>query len=62
MSRVAYANVVGSLIYAMVCTRLDILHAVRVVSMYMHDPNKGHWQAVKWILRLVESLRCWLSL
>ena len=25
--------------------------AVGVVSTYRHDPNKGHWQVVKWILR-----------
>ena len=24
---------------------------IGVVSRYMHDPSKGHWQAVKWILR-----------
>ena len=35
----------------MVCTRLNILHAVGVMSRYMHDPGKGHWQVVKWILR-----------
>ena len=23
----------------------------RVVSKYMHDLGKGHWQAVKWVLR-----------
>ena len=51
MSRVPYANVVGSLMYTMVCTRPNISHAVGVVSRYMHDPSKGHWQAVKWILR-----------
>ena len=51
MSGVPYANVVGSLMYVMVCTRLDISHAVGVVSRYMHDLGKGHWQAVKWIIR-----------
>ena len=51
MSRVPYSNAVGSLMYAMVCTRPDISQAVGVVSRYMHDPGKGHWQAVKWILR-----------
>ena len=29
--------------YAMVCTRPNISHAVGVVSRYMHDPCKGHW-------------------
>uniref|UniRef100_A0A3Q7HML1 Retrovirus-related Pol polyprotein from transposon TNT 1-94 n=1 Tax=Solanum lycopersicum TaxID=4081 RepID=A0A3Q7HML1_SOLLC len=32
MALVPYASVVGSLMYAMVCTRPDIAHAVGVVS------------------------------
>ncbi|KAE8664954.1 hypothetical protein F3Y22_tig00112738pilonHSYRG01227 [Hibiscus syriacus] len=50
MSKVPYASAVGSLMYAMVCTRSDISQAIGVVSRYMHDPGKEHWQAVKWIL------------
>ena len=53
MSKVPYASAVGSLMYAMVCTRPDISQAVGVVSRYMHDPGKEHWQAVKWILRYI---------
>ena len=53
MSKVPYSNAVGSLMYAMVCTRPDISQAVGVVSRYMHDPGKEHWQAVKWILRYI---------
>ncbi|XP_070029435.1 secreted RxLR effector protein 161-like [Nicotiana sylvestris] len=44
MSKVLYASAVGSLIYAMVCTRPDIAHAVGVVSRYMSDPGKEHWE------------------
>ncbi|GKC37955.1 transposable element [Tanacetum coccineum] len=55
MENVPYANAVGSLMYAMICTRPDISHAVRMVSRYMHKPGKGHWQAVKWILRYIHN-------
>ena len=34
----------------MVCTRPDIAHAMAVVSRFMNDPGKEHWNAVKWIL------------
>jgi hypothetical protein len=34
----------------MVCTRLDIAHAVGVVRRYMKNIVKEHWEAVKWIL------------
>eukprot|EP00253_Pinus_taeda_P026081 PITA_26081 len=39
MSRIPYANVVGCLMYAMVCTQPDISHAVGVVSRYMANPG-----------------------
>eukprot|EP00253_Pinus_taeda_P023027 PITA_23027 len=51
MSKVPYASVVGSLMYAMVCTRPNIAHVVGVVSMYMNNLGKEHWIAVEWILR-----------
>ena len=51
MSTVSYACDVGSLMYAMICTRPDIAHAVNVVSRFMSKPGKEHWKAVQWILR-----------
>ena len=42
MARVPYSSVVGSLMYAMVCTRLNIFQSVSMVSRYMHDPGKSH--------------------
>ena len=50
-----YASVIGSLMYAMVCTRLDIAHVVGVVSRFMSRPGKQHWEAVKWILRYLKG-------
>ena len=50
MAMILYAFAIGSLMYAMVCTRPDIAHAVEVVSTYMSNPGKHHWEAVKWIL------------
>ena len=55
MSKVPYALAIGNLMYAMVCTRLDIAHAVEVVSRYMSRPGKQHWEAVKWILRCLRG-------
>ena len=50
MMKVPYASAVGSLMYAMVCTRPDIGYVVGVVSRFMSNPSKEHWNAVKWIL------------
>jgi hypothetical protein len=55
MSRIPYANAVGSLMCAMVSTRLDISHAVGVVSRYMENLGKEHWAAVKWVLRYLRG-------
>jgi len=55
MSKVPYASAVGSLMYAMVCTRPDIAHAVGVVSRFLSNPGKEHWEGVKWILRYLKG-------
>jgi hypothetical protein len=55
MSHVPYSSAVGSIMYAMVCTRPDISQAVNVVSRYMANPGKVHWQAVKWTLRYLQG-------
>ena len=47
MAQVPYANAVGCLMYAMICTRPDITHVVSVVSKFMTNPGKEHWNAVK---------------
>lgn len=55
MEKVPYASAIGSLMYAMVCTRPDIAQAVGAVSRYMNKPGKVHWEAVKWILRYLRG-------
>ena len=55
MFHVPYANSVGCLMYATVCTRLDISHAVGVVSKCMENLGKEHWNAVKWVLRYLRG-------
>ena len=55
MAKVPYSSAEGSLMYAMVCTRPDIAHAVGVVSKFLENPRKEHWEAVKWILRYLRG-------
>ena len=50
MSRVPYYSVMGSLMYAMVCSRLDWAYVVSAISRYMEKPRKEHWKAVQWIM------------
>ena len=51
MSRVPYSNVVGSLMYAMVCTRPYNAHVVGVLSKHMSKSGKEHWTVVKRVFR-----------
>ena len=55
MQRVPYASAVGSLMYAMVCTRPYIAHVVGTVSRFLSNPGREHWNAVKWILRYLRG-------
>jgi hypothetical protein len=55
MARVPYANAVGSLMYAMMCTRPDICYAVGLVSKFQSNPGLAHWKAVKRILRYLKG-------
>jgi hypothetical protein len=57
MSNCHYASAVGSLMYAMLCTRPDISHAVSVVSRYQSNPGPEHWSAVKHILRYLRNTK-----
>ena len=41
--------------YAMVCTRPDITHAVGVLSNFMSNPGKEHWTAVKRVFRYLRG-------
>jgi len=57
MRRYPYASAVGSLMYAMLCTRPDICYAVGVVSRYQSNPGLDHWVAVKCILKYLRRTR-----
>eukprot|EP00253_Pinus_taeda_P024088 PITA_24088 len=55
MSHVPYASAVDSLMYAMVCTRLDIAHAMGVLIRFMPKLGKEHWTTVKRVFRYLRG-------
>ena len=57
MSEVPYASAIGSIMYAMICTRPDVSYALSVTSRYQSDPCKEHWKAVKRILKYLRSTK-----
>ena len=56
MMKAPYASIVACLMYAMVCAKSDISQVINMVSWCMHDPGRGHWQVVKWILRYLKGV------
>ena len=57
MRWIPYASTVGSLMYAMLCTRHDIFYAVGIVNRYQSNPGMDHWIAVKHILKYLRRTR-----
>ncbi|XP_055835106.1 secreted RxLR effector protein 161-like [Solanum dulcamara] len=55
MLTVPYASAVGSIMYAMMCTRPDIAQSISAVSRYIDNLGKRHWKIVKWILRYLKG-------
>ena len=55
MKGVPYSNAVGSLMYVMIGTRLDIAYGVSVASRFKSKPSRKHWKAVKWLLRYIKG-------
>ena len=51
MKVVPYSSVVGSLMYAQVCTHPDISFIVSVLGRYLSVHDQSHWKAVKKVLR-----------
>ena len=43
MRGIPYASAVGSLMYAILCTRPDIYFVVGMVSRYRSNPSEKHW-------------------
>ncbi|KAG8497104.1 hypothetical protein CXB51_008305 [Gossypium anomalum] len=57
MSKIPYASAIGSIMYAMLYTRPDVLYALSMTSKYQIDPGKGHWTTVKNILNYLRRTK-----
>ncbi|KAM1135330.1 hypothetical protein EV2_045499 [Malus domestica] len=57
MRNIPYASAVGSLMYAQVCTRLDIGFAVGMLGRYQSNPGLEHWKAAKKVIRYLQGTK-----
>ncbi|RVX00179.1 Retrovirus-related Pol polyprotein from transposon TNT 1-94 [Vitis vinifera] len=54
VAQIEYAQIIGSLMYLMNCTRPDIAYAVGRLSRYTQSPNQDHWTTVRRVLNFLE--------
>ncbi|KAL0434839.1 UNVERIFIED_CONTAM: Retrovirus-related Pol polyprotein from transposon TNT 1-94 [Sesamum radiatum] len=57
MSNVPYASAVGSIQYAVQCTRPDVAYALSVTSRYQACAGEAHWGAVKSIIKYLKRTK-----
>ncbi|KAJ9555126.1 hypothetical protein OSB04_009740 [Centaurea solstitialis] len=57
MKSVPYASAIGSIMYAMLCTRPDVAYSVSVTNRYQQNPGEPHWVAVKNILKYLRRTK-----
>ena len=50
MDKISYVFVIGSLMYAQVCTLLDITFAINVLGKYLSNLDKEYWRATKKVM------------
>ncbi|GKA76775.1 zinc finger, CCHC-type containing protein [Tanacetum coccineum] len=55
VSQLEYSRVIGSLMYAMTYTRLDIVFVVGKLSRYTSNPGTQHWQAIQRVLKYLKK-------
>ena len=51
MKVIPYASAIGSIMYAMLCTRPDVCLAISLAGRYQSNPGGDHWIAVTNILK-----------
>ncbi|KAL0434205.1 UNVERIFIED_CONTAM: Retrovirus-related Pol polyprotein from transposon TNT 1-94 [Sesamum latifolium] len=57
MSDIPYASAVGSIQYAVQCTRPDVDYALSVTSKYQECTGEAHWGSVKSILKYLKRTK-----
>ena len=50
-----YREIVGSLVYAMTCTRPDLAWVVTKLSQHLEQPNDIDWMTIKHVLRYIQG-------
>ena len=55
MALVPYRSAVGSLMYLMTSTRHDLASAIGILSRFLNNPGRQHWEGVKRVFRYLKG-------
>ena len=57
MKVIPYASAIGSIMYAMLCTRHDVCLAISLAGRYQSNSGVDHWTTVKNILKYLKRTK-----
>ena len=57
MNEIYYASAMGSIMYAMLCTKPDVAYALSIAIRFQANPREDHWKAVKNILKYLRRTK-----
>ncbi|GER54135.1 leucine-rich receptor-like protein kinase family protein [Striga asiatica] len=57
MKKIPYASAIGSIMYAITCTRPDVAYALSITGRFQQNLGVEHWKAVKTILKYLRRFK-----
>ena len=59
VSQIEYAKIIGSIIFLMNYTQVDMVYVVSRLSRYTHNPSSEHWNALHRLIRFLRGTINW---
>nr|KYP54762.1 Retrovirus-related Pol polyprotein from transposon TNT 1-94 [Cajanus cajan] len=58
MEEISYASVIGSTMYAQICTQPDRSFAIGMLGIYQSNLGMEHWKTTNKVLRYLQGTKC----
>lgn len=57
MSQILYTSAIGSTMYVMLFTQIDVSYVLSIYNRYQSNPSEGHWMTIKNILKYLKKTK-----
>ncbi|KAL3529759.1 hypothetical protein ACH5RR_009081 [Cinchona calisaya] len=57
MQKIPNASTIGSLMYAQICTRPDIVYVIGMLGRYLSNSGMVYWIAAKRVMRYLQRIK-----